>query len=88
MFIGSQSDLTFGASDKTKSSAFCVCCVFLAIFGRTLWVRVGLKEQPDLAPQLLQIYANNVLLYATEVRAAVFSRCIFPDTLGFRNVCI
>ena len=65
MFIGSQSDLTFGAPDTTKSSAFCVCCVFLAIFGRTLWVRVGLllKEQSDMAPQRLQIYANNVSRY-------------------------
>ena len=65
MFIGSQSDLTIGAPDTTKSSAFCVCCVFLAIFGRTLWVRVGLllKEQSDLAPQRLQIYANNVSRY-------------------------
>ena len=52
MFIGSQFDLTFGASDTTKSSAFCVYCVVLAIFGRTLWVRTGLllKEPSDLAP--------------------------------------
>ena len=77
MFIGSQFDLTFGASDTTKSSAFCVCCVVLAIFGRTLWVRV--------APHRLQIYASNA---AADVWAEVFYRCIFPDTFGFINVCI
>ena len=65
MFIGSQFDSTFGASDMTKSSAFCVCCVVLAIFGRMLWVRVELllKEQSDLAPHRLQIYANNTNRY-------------------------
>ena len=86
MFIGSQFDLTFGASDTTKSSGFCVCCVSLVIFSRTLWVHVGLllEEQSDLAPRRLQIYANNT----TDVWAEVFSRCIFPDTLGFRTVCI
>ena len=65
MFIGSQFDSTFWASDTTKSSAFCVCCVVLAIFGRTLWVRVELllTEQSDLAPHRLQIYDNNASRY-------------------------
>ena len=77
MFIGSQFDLTFGASDMTKSPAFCVCCVVLAICGRTLWVRVGLllKEQSDLAPHRLQIYANNVSRYMRQT----YGQRSFPD---------
>ena len=67
----------FGASDTTKSSAFCVCCVVLAIFGRTLWVRVGLllKEQSDLAPHRLQINAHTVSRYMRQT----YGQRYFPD---------
>ena len=77
MFIGSQFDLTFGASDATKSSVFCVCCVVLAIFGRMLWVRVGLllKEQSDLAVHRLSINANNVSRYMLQT----YGQRSFPD---------
>ena len=74
MFIRSQFDLTFGASDTTKSSAFCVCCVFPAIFGLTLWVRFG---QSDLAPHRLQIYAINVSRYMRQT----YGLRSFPDVL-------
>ena len=47
--------LTPGASDTTKPSAFCVCCVVFAIS--------FLQEQSDLAPHCLQIYANNFSKY-------------------------
>ena len=68
--------LTPGASDTTKSSAFCVCCVVFVIS--------FLQEQSDLAPHSLQIYANNFLqIYAADVWAEVFS-----DALGFRTLCI
>ena len=55
MFIGSMKPLTPGASDTTKSSAFCVCCVVFAIS--------FLQEQSDLAPHRLQVYANNFSKY-------------------------
>ena len=85
MFIGSQFDSTFGASDTTKSSAFtsavlslpfsverCGSVLSCSLRNSLIWLRIVCRYMPIML----------VDIYAADVWAEVLYRCIFPDTWG------